>query len=100
MAWHSMIHRSSRYSGVQPTITASASGCIRRDKFPAWVASLSLNNVEAALAEMDRAIAQGARGIQIFTNVNGMALDDPSLFPIFGRPTNHHRVGIWMHPAR
>ena len=72
----------------------------RPDKFPAWVASLPLNNVEASLAEMDRAIAQGARGVQIFTNVNGMALDDPSLFPIFERATNHHHVGIWMHPAR
>jgi uncharacterized protein len=29
----------------------------RPDKFPAWVASLTLNNTEAALAEMDRAIA-------------------------------------------
>ena len=72
----------------------------RPDKFPAWVASLPLNNIEAALAEMDRAMTQGARGIQIFTNVNGMALDDPSLFPIFERATNHHHVGIWMHPAR
>ncbi len=72
----------------------------RPDKFPAWVASLPLNNVEAAFAEMDRAIAQGARGVQIFTNVNGTALDDASFFPIFERATNHHRVGIWMHPAR
>lgn len=72
----------------------------RPDKFPAWVASLPLNNVEAALAEMNCAIAQGVRGIQIFTNANGTALDDPSLFPIFERATNHHHVGIWMHPAR
>jgi predicted TIM-barrel fold metal-dependent hydrolase len=75
--------------------------CDRRpDKFPAWVASLPLNNVEASLAEMDRAVTRGARGIQIFTNVNGMPLDDPSLLPIFERATNHHRVAIWMHPAR
>jgi predicted TIM-barrel fold metal-dependent hydrolase len=72
----------------------------RPDMFPAWVASLPLNNVEASLEEMDRAIVQGARGIQIFTNVNGMPLDDASLFPIFERATNHHRVAIWMHPAR
>jgi predicted TIM-barrel fold metal-dependent hydrolase len=72
----------------------------RPDRFPAWVASLPLNNVEATLEEMDRAIAQGARGIQVFTNVNGTALDDPTLFPIFERATDHHRVGIWMHPAR
>src|SRR6266481_4754663 len=40
----------------------------RPDKFAAWVASLPLNNVEASLEEMDRAVALGARGIQIFTN--------------------------------
>jgi predicted TIM-barrel fold metal-dependent hydrolase len=72
----------------------------RPDKFPAWVASLPLTNVDASLEEMDRAIAQGARGIQLFTNVNGMPLDDPSLFPIFERATTHYGVPIWMHPAR
>ena len=70
------------------------------DKFPAWAASLPLNNVPAALEEMDRALALGARGIQIFTNVNGRPLDDPEFFPILERATNHHRVPIWMHPAR
>ncbi len=70
------------------------------DKFPAWVASLPMNNVQAALEEMDRALAQGARGIQIFTNVNGRPLDEPEFFPIFERAVNHHKVAIWMHPAR
>jgi uncharacterized protein len=72
----------------------------RPDKFPAWVASLPLNNVEASLEEMDRAIALGARGIQIFTNVNGRPFDDPEFFPIFDQATNRHKVPIWMHPAR
>jgi predicted TIM-barrel fold metal-dependent hydrolase len=70
------------------------------DKFPAWVASLPMNNVQATLEEMDRAIAQGARGVQLFTNVNGKPLDEPEFFPIFERATNHHKVAIWMHPAR
>src|SRR6185312_9863437 len=48
------------------------------DQFPAFVASLPMNNVPAALDEMDRAITRlGARGIQVFTNVNGRPLDDP-----------------------
>ncbi len=72
----------------------------RPDKFPAWVASLPMNNVEASLEEMDRAVADGARGVQIFTNVSGTPLDDPSLFPIFERATTHHRIPMWMHPAR
>jgi aminocarboxymuconate-semialdehyde decarboxylase len=75
--------------------------CARRpDMFPAWAASLPLNNVEASLAEIDRAIALGARGIQLFTNVNGRPLDDPECLPIFERAVAHHRVPIWLHPAR
>ena len=72
----------------------------RPDKFPAWIASLPLNNVEASLEEMDRAVALGARGIQIFTNVNGRPLDDAEFFPIFEHAANRHQIPIWMHPAR
>ncbi len=67
--------------------------------FPAWVASLPLNNVEAALEETDRAAALGARGIQIFTNVAGRPLDDPEFYPIFEHATRRG-LAIWMHPAR
>jgi uncharacterized protein len=75
--------------------------CLARpDKFPAWVASLPLNNVEASLAEMDRAVAAGARGIQIFTNVNGRPLDEPEFLPVFEHATRRHKIAIWMHPAR
>ena len=70
-------------------------------EFPAFVASLPMNNVPAALAEMDRAINElGARGIQIISSVAGRALDDPEFFPVFERATRHHDVPIWMHPAR
>src|SRR5947209_11084088 len=70
-------------------------------KFPAFVASLPMNNVPAALEEMDRALAKlGARGVQICSSVNGRPLDDPEYFPVFERATNRHDVPIWMHPAR
>jgi predicted TIM-barrel fold metal-dependent hydrolase len=72
----------------------------RPDKFPGWVASLPLNNVAASLEEMERALALGASGIQIFTNVDGRPLDDPELFPVFAEATTRHKVPIWMHPAR
>ena len=71
------------------------------NKFPAFVASLPMNNVPAALEEMDRAIGKlGARGVQICTNVNGRPLDEPELFPVFERATLKHDLPIWMHPAR
>jgi uncharacterized protein len=92
--------------GDAPALARAANAELRRicearpDRFPAWIASLPLNNIEATLAEMERALAEGACGVQIFTNVNGRPLDDPEFFPVFERATRHHRVAIWMHPAR
>ena len=70
-------------------------------KFPAFIASLHMNNVPAALEEMDRAIGKlGARGVQILTSVNGRPLDEPEFYPVFERVTKHHDLPIFMHPAR
>src|SRR5258706_4536369 len=69
--------------------------------FPAFVASLPMNNVPASIAEMDYAISKlGAKGIQIFTNVNGRPLDDPELFPILERCVKKYDLPIWLHPLR
>jgi len=71
------------------------------DRFPAFVASLPMNNVPAALEEMDRAIAKlGAKGIQLFTNVNGRPLDDPEFYPVFERCVKKYDLPIWLHPVR
>jgi predicted TIM-barrel fold metal-dependent hydrolase len=71
------------------------------DLFPAFAASLPLNNVAASLEEMDRAIGKlGAKGIQIFTNMNGRPMDDPEFFPIFERMSKKYDLPIWVHPTR
>ena len=73
----------------------------RPDLFPAFVASLPMNNVPAALEEMDRAIAGlGAKGVQIFTNVNGRPLDDPEFFRLFERMSKTYDLPVWVHPTR
>jgi len=70
-------------------------------RFPAFVASLPMNNVPAALEEVDRAVGTlGARGVQMLTNVNGRPLDDPEFFPLFERVAQHHNVPIWLHPYK
>jgi len=71
------------------------------DLFPVFVASLPMNNVQASLDEMDRAITRlGAKGIQVFTNVNGRPLDDPEFYPIFERCVKKYDLPIWLHPVR
>jgi aminocarboxymuconate-semialdehyde decarboxylase len=69
-------------------------------RFPGFVASLAMNNPEAALIEIDRAINElGATGIQIFSNVNGRPLDEPEFQPLFARMATLD-LPIWLHPAR
>lgn len=71
------------------------------ERFPAFVASLPLNNVEESLAEMDRAInGLGAKGIQIFTNMNGRPMDEPEFYPIFEQMVKRYDLPIWVHPTR
>src|SRR5258708_20382294 len=51
-------------------------------EFPAFVASLPMNNPRAALDEMDRAInSLGPRGIQIISTVPRRPLHDPDSSP-------------------
>src|SRR6266516_6872139 len=52
------------------------------DRFPAFVAALPMNNIDATLAEIDRAVNDlGARGVQLFTNVAGKPLSAPEFRP-------------------
>src|SRR5215470_20123775 len=70
------------------------------DRFPAFIASLPMNNIEASLVEIDRAVGTlGARGIQVFTNVAGKPLSDREFRPIFARMAAHD-LPVWVHPMR
>ena len=70
------------------------------DRFPAFIASMPMNNVEACVREADRAIVElGAKGIQIFTNVLGRPLSAPEFRPIF-RSMVKHDLPVWIHPIR
>jgi predicted TIM-barrel fold metal-dependent hydrolase len=69
-------------------------------RFPTFIASLPMNNIEAALQEIDRAINElGAKGIQLFTNVAGKPLSAPGFRPVFTRMVEHD-LPVWVHPMR
>lgn len=70
------------------------------DQFPGYIASLPMNNPDAAVAEIDRAVRDGgACGIQIYTNVGGKPLDLPEFYPVFERMAQLDKP-IWLHPIR
>lgn len=75
--------------------------CLKHPKrFPTFIASLPMNNPDAITKEALRAVdTLGASGVQIFTNVNGVALDAPEFTEFFDTMVKRE-IGIWMHPAR
>lgn len=69
-------------------------------RFPAFVASLPMNAPQAALKELERAIDQlDARGIQVYSNVNGKPLDLPEFADLFAAMAERD-LPIWIHPER
>jgi uncharacterized protein len=80
---------------------AMAELCARHpDRFPTFVAAVSMTDVAGSVAEARRAVSElGAGGIQIFTNIAGRPLDDPAFEPIFAVMAELD-LPIWLHPAR
>lgn len=91
---------------VTPELARIANDALARlcakypDHFPTFVAALPMNNIDATLVEIDRAVKTlGARGVQVFTNVGGKPLSRPEFRPIFRRMADHD-LPVWVHPMR
>ena len=69
------------------------------DRFAAFIAALPMHSIDAALAELGRLAGLGARGVQLFTSVNGKALDDQEFRPLFAAIAEQS-LPIWLHPCR
>src|SRR5262249_45205564 len=70
------------------------------DRFPGFIASLPLNSPDESGAELEGAVTGlGAVGVQVFSNVNGLPLDDPRFGGLF-ETADRLRCAILLHPAR
>jgi len=77
---------------------AMAEACRAYPKRFVFLATLPMQDSEAAVDEVNRAVTQlGARGIYLGTNVRGKELADPSFLPVFER-LHALRVPIFLHP--
>ena len=69
-------------------------------RFPGFIASLPLNHPDESVRELERSVKElGALGVQVFSNVNGLPLDDERFFPSF-ETADRLRCPIFLHPAR
>ena len=60
------------------------------DRFPGFVAALPLNNIGAAIDEAERAVKTlGAKGVQIFSNIDGHPMDEEQFFRLTRRAISH-----------
>jgi predicted TIM-barrel fold metal-dependent hydrolase len=70
------------------------------DHFTGFVACLPMNDVDAAVDEIDYACGElGALGVQIYTHVKGHPMDEPRFEPVYRRMAELDRM-IWVHPSR
>ena len=69
-------------------------------RFPGFIASLPLNHPDESVAELERAVSDlGALGAQVFSNINGLPLDDPRFFPLL-ETAERLACPLFLHPAR
>lgn len=69
------------------------------DRFPAAVASVSLNDIDASLKELERAIVElKFRGVQIYSHVNDKPLDSPDFSPLWDMMCRFD-LPVWIHPT-
>jgi predicted TIM-barrel fold metal-dependent hydrolase len=69
------------------------------DKFFGAVACLPMNDMDAALEEVDRAITKlRLKGAQIYSRINGEPLDTPKFKPLYKKMAEYD-LPIWIHPA-
>jgi predicted TIM-barrel fold metal-dependent hydrolase len=70
------------------------------DRFIAAAGNLPMNNLSAALDELDRVITKlHFKGIQLCTDINGKPLDSPEFMPFFEK-MQQYDLPILLHPAR
>ena len=74
------------------------------DIYEGFIAGIPFNNVKASVEEIKRCKDMGAKGVQIYTHMNGEAIDDEKYWPIYEicekleLPILIHPVGGQMTP--
>ncbi len=70
------------------------------DRFVGAAACLPMNDVPAAIGELERAVRDlRCCAVQIYTDVNGRPLDDPAFAPLFDRVAELD-LAVLLHPVR
>ena len=71
------------------------------DRFAGFCAAVSLDDVDTAIAEAERAFDElGAVGVQMYTHFHGGPMDDERFFPFYEAVARRGNKMIQVHPCR
>jgi predicted TIM-barrel fold metal-dependent hydrolase len=86
---------------VRVAAEANDAGAELAETYPGrfgFYAAVPLPDIDAALAELDRAVALGAWGVSLLTHTDGVYLGDPRLAPLFAE-LSRRELTVLMHPT-
>jgi aminocarboxymuconate-semialdehyde decarboxylase len=95
------VHIEERARGIELARLVNDEFAAAAAKYPgrfAPLAALPLQDLDASVAELERAIGMGHRGVLIFSNINGRTLDEPDYFPLWQRIAELD-VPAFIHPT-
>jgi predicted TIM-barrel fold metal-dependent hydrolase len=70
------------------------------DRFAGAIATLPMNNLEAALRETDRTIRDlKFKGVEVTSDIGGEPLDSPKFRPLYEKMADYN-LPIWIHPQK
>ncbi len=87
-----------------PLIAALGNDCMKRiadsdsDLYPGFIAGIPANNVSASVEELKRVKEMGAKGVQIFTHINGAPIDSEEFWPVY-ETCEMLDLPILLHPV-
>lgn len=70
---------------------------IRPDRIR-WLASLPWQHEPLAIGELERALGEGACGVMVIANIDGISLTDPRFAPIW-RAIDERALPVLLHPG-
>jgi aminocarboxymuconate-semialdehyde decarboxylase len=95
------VHIESRDRGIELARLVNDEFAAAVERYPgrfAALAALPLQDPEAAITELERAVSLGHRGVLLFSNINGRTLDEPDYFPLFEKIAELD-IPAFIHPT-
>lgn len=95
------VHIESRERGIELARLVNDEFAAAVERHPgrfAALAALPLQDPDASVVELERAVGLGHRGVLLFSNINGRTLDEEAYFPLFEKIAELD-IPAFIHPT-